>query len=104
MMADLIDPRQREAAAILLAAVDLPAPAEQVAQTWLAAVVVCPGLTVSQVMLGDRSAQLNRVRDLVDAMLAEIQAPPEQKRRTPPPPIRPPHPRTPEDGRPIHTR
>jgi hypothetical protein len=70
-----VDPRQKEAAALLLSAIDLPAPAAQVAQIWLVAAAVCPGLKANQAMLGDRAGQLRRARDLIDQLLTELGEP-----------------------------
>lgn len=71
-MAVAVDPRQREAAALLLGAIDLPAPAAEVARVWMAAAKVCPGITAERFCLGDRAAQLRRARDLIDQVLSEI--------------------------------
>lgn len=69
---DLIDPRQREAAALLLSAIDLPAPAAAAAKQWIEAASVCPGITADRVVLGDRQAQLRRARELIDQVLDEV--------------------------------
>lgn len=71
-MTDLVDPRQRQAAAILLCAIALPAPLEAVAQAWKAAARVLPGITLEHARPGDRPAQLRRARDLIDQCLSEI--------------------------------
>lgn len=74
MRPDLLDHRQREAASILLAAVDLPQEGRKVARLWMAAARVCPGISVEAAMLGHgRRASLRRVRELVDQMLRELE-------------------------------
>jgi len=72
-MADLIDRRQRLAAALLLSAVELPADASNVALLWMVAARVCPGVTVAELALGHRRAALERARELVEELLAEAQ-------------------------------
>lgn len=68
----VMDRRQCLAAAILLAAVDLPQPADKVAQLWLDAARVCPGITTGEVSLGaGRITQLQQAQQLVADMLAE---------------------------------
>jgi len=68
----VMDRRQCLAAAILLSAVDLPQPADKVAQLWLDAARVCPGITTGEVSLGaGRVAQLQQVQRLVADMLAQ---------------------------------
>lgn len=68
----VMDRRQCLAAAILLSAVDLPQPADKVAQLWLNAAQVCPGVTTGEVALGaGRVAQLQQVQQLVADMLAQ---------------------------------
>jgi hypothetical protein len=69
---DLVDPRQRLAAALLLTAIDLPADMTGVARAGLQACNVCPGLTLAQVKFGDRVGALGAARDLIDAILQEI--------------------------------
>lgn len=67
-----MDRRQCLAAAILLSAVDLPQPADKVAQLWLDAARVCPGITTGEVSLGaGRVAQLQQVQRLVADMLEQ---------------------------------
>lgn len=68
---DLLDPRQRLAACLLLSAVDLPAPLPDVAKLWTAAAKVCPGVKVDQALLGDRLAQLRRAHELVVELITE---------------------------------
>jgi len=71
-----MDRRQCLAAAILLSAVDLPQPADKVAQLWLDAARVCPGITTGEVELGaGRLAQLQQVRRLVEAMISDCPNP-----------------------------
>lgn len=71
-MTDLLDRRQRLAAAILLSAIDLPAPLPAYAQHALEAAKVCPGLNVAEAAFGaGRVAGLLKARDLVDELLAE---------------------------------
>lgn len=70
-----MDRRQCLAAAILLSAVDLPQPADKVAQLWLAAAQVCPRITTGEVELGaGRVAQLLQVQRLVVALLDDARA------------------------------
>lgn len=68
---DLLDRRQREAACLLLSAIDLPATACDVARQWQAAARVCPGAT-ADMLVGGRRDQLQRARALIDQLLAEI--------------------------------
>lgn len=69
---DLLDRRQRVAAAILLHAVDLPQEMSAYAQLSLTAAKVCPGLNVSEAFTGQpRRVMLERARELIDEMLAE---------------------------------
>lgn len=68
-----LDPRQQEAAALLLSAIDLPAPAYHVVRIWRRAAQVCPGITIDQALLGDRRAQLEKARDLIDQVLSEME-------------------------------
>lgn len=72
----LVDGRQREAAAILMGAIDLPAEMFAVSQLWIAAAKLSPGLTVEGARLGDRRAGLERARDLVTATLADLDSQP----------------------------
>ena len=76
MTADLVDRRQRLAAAILLSAIDLPAPAATAAKTYMAAAKVCPGVTVADVRLGHRRDGLRRAARLIAELLAELDATP----------------------------
>jgi hypothetical protein len=71
-MADAVDPRQRQAAAILLSAIDLPAPLQVVAGAWAEAAKVCPGITAATTQL-TRAEQLRCARVLIDELLSEIQ-------------------------------
>lgn len=68
---DLLDPRARRAAALLLVAFDLPAPMESVARQALQAAVVDPRLTPGQAFRGDRIALLGEARALIDSILQE---------------------------------
>lgn len=71
-----MDRRQCLAACILLSAVDLPQPADKVAQLWLNAAHACPGVTTAEVDLGaGRLAQLQQVRRLVEAMISDCPDP-----------------------------
>lgn len=73
MRPDPLDRRQRVAAAVLLSAIDLPHPVEEVARLALAAADVCPGINVVEAMFGQgRKACLERARDLIEEMLAEL--------------------------------
>jgi hypothetical protein len=72
--ADLVDRRQRQAAAILLSAITLPAPAHAVASLWLRAAEVCPGISAEEVCLaGSRVGALRFARDLIDDVIAELE-------------------------------
>ena len=71
-MAVLIDPRQRQAAAILLSAMVMPAPMGDAAKALRFAASVCPGITAGEARVGDRKGALERVQDLVAELLAEI--------------------------------
>lgn len=71
-----IDRRQRVAAAQLLCAFTLPAPAERVAAQIIDASACCPGLTMGEISLGNRQTALVLARQLIDELLQEI----EQKR------------------------
>lgn len=71
-MADLIDPRQRQAAAILMSAIDLPAPAFDAARIFGHAARLCPGMTMDMNPIGDRHAQLKLASDLIGQMIAEL--------------------------------
>jgi hypothetical protein len=70
-MSGLIDPRQREAAALLLCAVDLPAPLAAVAGQWLEAGRVCPGFSLDQACMNSRRAALERAAGIVAELLKE---------------------------------
>ena len=73
-MADLVDSRQRKAAVLLLAAIDLPAPMDQVARAWIAASEVWIGAT-ADLVTGGRRHQLLRARALIDEVLADLPEP-----------------------------
>lgn len=64
-----LDRRQREAAAELLMAFDLPQPMSEAAITMLEAAMVLPGMRMGS--LGGRRAHLERARALIDEMLSE---------------------------------
>jgi hypothetical protein len=70
---DLIDPRQRQAAAILLSAVTLPAPMAAWARQLSRAAQACPGIKIDQIYINDRTAALKGARALIDALLAETE-------------------------------
>lgn len=70
-MADLLDRRQRLAAAALLMAFDLPAPFAAAGEQMAEAAEVCPGLTLDEVPLGDRAAALLRAKQIIDQLVAE---------------------------------
>lgn len=68
-----IDRRQRVAAAILLAAIDLPAPMDVVGRLWGRAAAVCPGITVDELPIGQsRRVMLTAARNLIDEMLGDV--------------------------------
>jgi len=73
-MADLLDPRQRLAACILLSAIRLPADAAQAAKTWAAAAKVCPGVTLGEARLGNRQEALEHAAALIAELLNELRA------------------------------
>jgi len=68
---DLLDRRQRLAAAALLAAVDLPQNLTDMARVWAEAAKVCRGVTIDQLSLNSRRHALLKARGLIDEMLAE---------------------------------
>jgi hypothetical protein len=68
---DLLDRRQREAAALLLSAIDLPANLTAWALQIKQAARVCPGVTINQVQIGNRRGCLIQARGLIDEMLSE---------------------------------
>ncbi len=68
---DLLDPRQRRAAAIILCSIDLPAEMGAWAALVGAAAALLPGITTGDVTLGSRDVGLRRARDLLDEMLGE---------------------------------
>lgn len=70
-MADLVHPRQREAAAILLGAIELPAPAADVARAWIAAAKVCPGIKADAAVFNSRRAGLQRAAAIIAELLEE---------------------------------
>ena len=73
---DLLDPRQRLAAALILSAIDLPADAVGWARQAVQAASVCRGVTLSQIDLGGgRTEHLIEARKLLDEMIAEKIAP-----------------------------
>lgn len=70
-----LDRRQRLAAAMLIMAFDLPQPMTEAAKTMMEAAALCPGLTTGEIgTMGksQRLSHLNRARDLIDEMIAEI--------------------------------
>lgn len=70
---DLLDPRQRRAAAIILCSIDLPAEMGAWAALVGAAAALMPGLTTGDVTLGSRDGGLRHARALLDEMLGENQ-------------------------------
>ncbi|MDR3513761.1 MAG: hypothetical protein P4L73_19160 [Caulobacteraceae bacterium] len=68
---DLLDRRQRLAAALLLSAIDLPQEMAAVARLWREAARVCPGVNVGEMRLGDCRGALVAARDLIDQLLAQ---------------------------------
>lgn len=72
--ADLLDRRQRRAAAIILCAVDLPCEMVAWARQIGGAVMLQPGLTTADITLGSRDAGLRQARALLDDMLGETPA------------------------------
>lgn len=73
-----IDRRQRLIATLALSAIDLPQPAREMANQLIAAAKITPGVTMDEVPTMDgrgRRRCLMRIRDLVDEMLEEIDAP-----------------------------
>lgn len=71
---DLLDRRQRVAAAILLTAVNLPANMDALGRLALAAADVCPGIDVGEIKFGQglRTGLLS-ARALIDEMLTEME-------------------------------
>lgn len=74
-MADLLDRRQRLAAALCLGAIDLPAEASAWARQQIEAASVCPGLTVADVPLNSRREALTKARDILNELISEASAP-----------------------------
>ena len=70
-MSDLLDRRQRLAAALCLMAIDMPAPAAAWAAQIGQACQVCPNLT-SDYMYDRRLDALRQARALIDEMIAEM--------------------------------
>ncbi len=68
---DIIDRRQREAAVLLLTAVDLPVEVRTWANLIMEAAKVLPGASMSHAAK-DRRDGLERARDLINDMLAEL--------------------------------
>jgi len=69
---DLLDPRQRAAASMILAAVPLPAEMVAVAYQWSeAASVAAANSTAQVVFLNDYKAALQRAREIIDELLSE---------------------------------
>jgi len=69
----LLDRRQRLVAVLVMSAVDLPAPAEQVAKLWIEAARLLPGVKSGDIPLGRRVESLTRARDLLDELIKESQ-------------------------------
>lgn len=72
---DLLDPRQRHAAALMLIAIDFPVAVTPWAKQIEQACSVCPGLTIDHLMNGGRVAMLKRVQFIIAEMIAEAEAP-----------------------------
>lgn len=69
---DLLDPRQRAAASLILAAVPMPGEMAAVAHQWSEAASVAPANSTAQaVFLNDRKAALQRAREIIDELLSE---------------------------------
>lgn len=68
---DLIDPRQRRAAALLLVGFDLPAPMHLAARQALQAAIADPRLTPTDAFNLGRIGALAEARALIDTMLQE---------------------------------
>lgn len=68
---DLLDVRQRRAAAIILCSIDLPAEMGAWARQVGAAAALLPGLTTGDVALGSRAAGLRLAQGLIAEMLSE---------------------------------
>jgi hypothetical protein len=69
------DRRQRVAAALLITAIDLPAPLDKVAGLALTAGRICPDMSVQESMMGSgRRRQLEAARRLIDDMLDEARS------------------------------
>lgn len=69
---ELIDPRLRLAAACVLLAFDLPAPADAVGRQFLQAASIFPGLKPGEVSLGNRRALLLQARGLIELVITEV--------------------------------
>lgn len=69
--ADIIDPRQREAAAYLLSAIDLPAPISVWARQATQAASVCPGFKADQAAINSRRVSLERAQAIITQLLKE---------------------------------
>jgi len=66
-----LDPRQREAAALLLLAFDLPQFLMAASQTMLEAADISPGMTMKSMGARTRKASLLAAKALIDEMLAD---------------------------------
>lgn len=67
-----IDPRQKEAAAALLMAFDLPIDILSASAAMLLASSINPGAKIGSMGSSNRLDQLNRAKELIDQMLEEI--------------------------------
>lgn len=74
-MADLLDRRQRLAAALSLAAIDLPANAVDAARQLMQAASVCPGVTMDEIPTNSRREALTKARDILNELISEASAP-----------------------------
>lgn len=71
-MIDLLDPRQRQAASLLLGAIDLPCECLAWAAQLAQAASVCPGVTIDAEAINSRKVALMKARRLVDELLLEL--------------------------------
>ncbi|MGQ3018759.1 hypothetical protein [Phenylobacterium sp.] len=74
-MADLLDRRQRLAAALCLAAIDLPANAVAAGRQLMQAASVCPGVTMDEIPTNSRREALTKARDILNELISEASAP-----------------------------
>ena len=74
-MADLLDRRQRLAAALCLAAIDLPAEMDAWGRQLKQASSVCPGVTIGEIPTKSRREALTKARDILNELISEASAP-----------------------------